>query len=157
MSKELFEKIQEELYNIQNEVFEGELSNLDGLIKMRQSKEQCKKCLEIIKSFEDSRLNEIAHDASEYPKGYQGYIVTLTNGRKMFNFKGIEDIEELDASKKKLEEQYKNAFEGFQKGTVQTVEEDGQRYWIDSDGQLRKFPELNMGKSFLTIKKLTNK
>lgn len=153
MSKELFEKIQEELYSIQNEVFEGELSNLDGLIKMRQSKEQCEKCLEIIKSFEDSRLNEIAHDASEYPKGYQGYIVTLTNGRKMFNFKGIEDIEELENSKKKLEDQYKNAFEGFQKGIVQTVKEDGEIFWIDSDGQLRKFPELNIGKSFLTIKK----
>lgn len=152
MSKQLFEEIQEELFNTRNQVIEGELSNLDGFIKMRKAKEEAEKVLEIVKEFEQERLNEIANEASEHPKGYHGLKVTLTSGRKMFSFKGIPDYEKIEKSKKELEEQYKNAFEGFQKGTVQTVVEDDVRYWIDSDGSMRLFPEFNIGKSFLTVK-----
>lgn len=152
MSKQLFEQIQEELTNTRNQVLEGELSNLDGFIRMRKAKDEAEKVLETIKSFENDRLNEIANEASEHPKDYHGFKVTLTSGRKMFSFKGIPDYEEIESKRKQLEEQYKNAFEGFQKGTVQTVVEDNVRYWIDADGSMRLFPEFNIGKSFLTVK-----
>jgi hypothetical protein len=151
-SNEMFLEIQSELLEIENQVFEGELSNLDGLIKMRNAKQEAEKILEIVKSFEDKRINEIANEASQYPEGYKGYFVTMTNGRKTYNFKNCPIVAELDQKKKDAEEFYKSGFEGYQKGTVQAKEVEGVWYFIDVDGDLQPFPELNIGKSFLTVK-----
>ena len=153
-TSELHLQMQDYLMSVYNQVEEGELSNLDGLITLRQNREELEKSLEIIKEFETNRLENIANEAMEYPKGYKGFQITQTNGRKMFSFKGIRDIEEIEERKKETEEKFKSAFEGFQKGTVQTTEEEGVRYWIDADGELKPFPEVNFGKSFITVKKL---
>jgi hypothetical protein len=70
----------------------------------------------------------------------------------MYNFKGISEIEEKEVEQKQLKEKYQSAFDGFQKGTVQTVVENDVRYWIDDNGELKPFPELTIGKSYLTVK-----
>ena len=153
-TKDYFMQLQEELLLTLQQTQEGELSNLDGLIKMRKAKAEAEKILEIVKAFEDERLNEISQEADSYNGKYCGFEIKSVSGRKMYNFKGISEIEQKEAEKKQLEEKYKSAFDGFQKGTVQTVEEDGVRYWVDDNGELKLFPELNIGKSYLTVKEL---
>jgi hypothetical protein len=152
MSKDLFMQVQEELTNLHQQTIEGEISNLDALIKMRQAKQDAEKVLEIVKNFENDRINEISSDAESYGGKYQGFEIKQINGKKMFNYKTIPQITELENKKKTLEDKFKNAFEGFQKGIVQTTEVDGVRYWIDEHSELQPFPELTIGKSFLQIK-----
>ena len=156
-SAELFLAIREELLNTHNQVLEGGLSNLDGLIQMRKAKQQAEAILEDVKRFEDERLNEISQEAESYNGKYCGFEIKSVAGRKLYNFKGIEDVEQAKSTVSQLEDKYKNAFEGFQKGTVQTTEVEGVRYWIDSDGELKPFPELNVGKSFLQVKEVKQK
>lgn len=151
-SKEMFLQVQEELLELHNKAIEGEVSNLDALIKMRNAKADAEKVLEIVKTFEDERLNEITTEAESYGGTYQGFEIKSVNGKKIFNYKQIPQITELENQKKNLEDKFKNAFEGFQKGIVQTTEVDGVRYWIDEDGELQLFPELTIGKIFLQIK-----
>ena len=154
MSKanEMFLEIQSELLEIENQVIEGELSNLDALIKMRNARTQADKINEIIKTFEDNRINEIANEASQYPEGYQGFLFSVTNGRKTYDFKNCPIVGEIQQKLKDAQEFYKSGFEGYQKGTVQAKEVDGVWYFIDVDGDLQPFPELNVGKSFVTVK-----
>ena len=154
MSKasEMFLEIQTELLDIENQVVEGELSNLDGLIKMRNARTQAEKVLEIVKTFEDNRLNEIANEASQYPDGYCGFEIKMVNGKELFNFKNIPQIVKLDNDKKELEDKFKTAFKGIVKGVVQTTEEDGVKYWIDENSEMQPIPELNIGKSYLLVK-----
>ena len=151
-TKEMFLRIREELLITHNQVIEGELSNLDGLIKMREAKVQAELILEDVKRFEDERLQEITTEAEANGWVYKGFEIKSINGRKLFSFKSIPQIIELDTKKKLLEDKFKNAFEGFQKGVVQTTEVEGVRYWIDENGELQLFPELTIGKSFLQIK-----
>jgi chemotaxis protein histidine kinase CheA len=151
-SEDYFVEIENELIEISNQCFEGELSNLDALIKMRKAKEKAETILVTVKTFEDERINEISNEAEQYKGSYCGFEIKAVNGRKSFIFKGISEIEEKETEKKQLEEKYKSAFEGFQKGTVQTVVEDEVRYWIDDSGELKPFPELTIGKSYLTVK-----
>lgn len=156
-SSELFLQIQEELSHTAEQVENGELSNLDGLLRMRKAKQEAENVLSIVKTFEDDKINEISNEAEQYGGKYCGYEIKAVNGRKTYNFKGIEPIEEAAKQVSTLQDKFKDAFEGFQKGTVQTTEENGVRYWIDSDGELQPFPELNIGKSFLTIKEIKQK
>jgi len=151
-TKEYFIKVQEELIDLKNQTIEGEISNLDALIKMRKAKDEAEKVLEIVKDFENERINEITQEAQSYGGVYCGYEIKSVNGRQIYNFKGIEQISELEQKKKEIEDKFKNAFIGFQKGVVQTTEVDGIRYWIDEDGELQLFPELTIGKSYITIK-----
>lgn len=109
-SSELFLQIREELANTQQQVENGELSNLDGLIRMREAKEQAEKVLEDVKIFEDNRINEIAHDAEQYGGKYQGYEIKSVNGRKTYSFKGIPEIEQASQHVSTLQDKYKNAF-----------------------------------------------
>jgi hypothetical protein len=157
-SAKLFLAIREELLNTHNQVTEGELSNLDGLIEMRKAKAQAEAILEDVKRFEDDRLNEITNEAQSYNGKYCGFEIKSVAGRKLFSFKGIEEHENAKATVSEIEEKYKSAFDGFQKGTVQTdVDENGVRYWIDESGELKPFPEMNIGKSFLQVKEIKSK
>ena len=102
MSKanEMFLEIQSELLEIENQVIEGELSNLDALIKMRNARTQADKINEIVKTFEDNRINEIANEASQYPEGYCGFEIKMVNGKELYSFKNIPQIVQLDNDKK---------------------------------------------------------
>ena len=98
--KEMFISIQDELINTKEEAFNGELSNLDALIKMREAKEKAEQVLEIVKDFENEKINEIEQEASKYPNNtYMGFEIKSIAGRKMFSYKGIEEIKNLDQNK----------------------------------------------------------
>ncbi len=151
-SNEMFLEIQSELLEIENQVIEGELSNLDALIKMREARTQADKINEIVKTFEDNRINEISNEASNYPEGYCGFEIKMVNGKELYSFKNIPQIVQLDNDKKALEDKFKTAFKGIVKGVVQTTEEDGVKYWIDENSEMQPIPELNIGKSYLLVK-----
>lgn len=152
MSKELFEQLQEELNDINSQCENGDLSLLDGLLKMRSFKTEAENILQSVKNFEDENLHEISTEAESYNGKYCGFEIKSVNGRKMYSFKGIEEISKAEEIKKQTEQKYISAFDGYQKGVVQTTEEEGVLYWIDTDGELKPFPEVNFGKSYLTVK-----
>lgn len=161
-NKEYYIAIQDQLFNTAHQVENGELSHLDGLIKMRQHKKNLEESLDIINDFEKNNLQEIEREASKYPAGYDGYKISVTSGRRMYSFKGIKEIEDIDTTKKQLEDKYRSAFDGFQKGIVQTTrldenDPDSPLGWVDEFGQVLPFPELNYGKSFITIRNLNHK
>jgi len=153
-SSEWHISMQDELINTVHQAEEGELSNLDALIELRDNRKHLETGLEIIKQFEDEKINEIASEAHNYPEGYKGVKVTLTNGRKMYSYKGIPEVESHLTEVKKAEEKYRAAFDGVQKGIIEVVEsEDGSKGWVDTTtGDILPFPEVNYGKSFLTVK-----
>jgi len=151
-SKEMFEQVQNELFETRNQVLEGELSNLDGLIKMRKAKKEAEIILEIVKDFENERIYEIATESEANGGKYHGYEIKQVAGRELFNFKNVPQIVELDCNKKTLEDKFKTAFKGVIKGVVQTTLIDGITFWIDENGEVQPLPEMNIGKSFLTVK-----
>jgi len=153
-TKDYFMLIQAELVNIKQQCVEGELSNLDALIKMRNAKAQAEKTLEIIKEFENERLNEVANEAESYGGKYCGFEIKQVSGRRTFDFSTCPIVKEKEQLKKDAEEFYKSGFEGYQKGVVQAKEVDGVLHWIDVDGDLQPFPILNIGKSFLMVKEI---
>lgn len=152
-SSEMFIQIQDELINATNQAQDGEKSHLETLLYMRGIKKQAETTLEIIKDYEDKNIQEISQEASKFQNKYQGFEITEVAGRKSFVFNGISEIEEKKQEVKDLEDKYKSAFNGFQKGTVQTTtdEETGERFWIDENSEIKPFPELNIGKSYLKV------
>ena len=156
-TEDYFMAIQEELNITFQQCEEGELSNLDALIKMREAKEKAEIILSFVKKFEDDRINEISNEAESYKGTYCGFEIKMVNGRQMYSYKHIPQISEIENSKKTIEDKFKNAFIGFHKGTVQTTTIEDVKYWIDENGELNLFPELSIGKSFLTVKKINTK
>lgn len=136
--------LQDEIMNLSHKASEGELSNLDALIEMRKHREEFEKGLALIKDFEDNKVNEIANEASQYPEGYRGFEIKMVNGRKTFNFKGVPAWVEAEEHKKNIEEQYRLMFEAKAKGLPHAN--------ISEDGEELPLPEVNYGKSYLTVK-----
>ena len=86
-----------------------------------------------------------------------GHEISVVAGRKTFSFKGIPEYDVFEGYRKDAEEKYRAAFDGFQKGIVQTTrlkedDPDSPIGWIDEDGQVLPFPEVNYGKSFVMVK-----
>lgn len=151
-TQDYFMKVQEELHHLHQQTIEGEISNLDALIKMRKAKSEAENILEIVKDFENDRINEISSEAESYGGKYHGFEIKQVNGRKLYDFSTCPIVKEKEQAKKDAEEFYKSGFEGYQKGVVQAKEVDGVLHWIDVDGDLQPFPILNIGKSFIQVK-----
>ena len=144
-TKEMHADLQDYLFSIDNQVEEGELSNLEGLILMRENRLECEKSLEIIKDFENKRITEIAKEASQYPKGYKGFLISETSGRKNFDFKAIPEWNYAKENLVNVEAKYKSMFEAKVKGNPNAN--------ISEDGEILPLPEINYTKSFITVKK----
>lgn len=152
-SKEMFIKIQDEMVNAIDKYENGEVSALDTLLYLRGFRDDAEQVVKDVKQFEDDNLEEIEREAVANSGSYNGFEIKKVNGRKTFSFKNIAEISELEKSKKDLETKYKQAFEGYQKGIVQTTTENEQTYWIDENGEMREFPEISYSKSYLTVKR----
>lgn len=152
-SKEMFIKIQDEMVNAIDKYENGEVSALDTLLYLRGFRNGAEKVIKDVKQFEDDNLEEIERESNSHGNNYNGFEIKKVNGRKTFSFKNIAEISELEKSKKDLETKYKQAFEGHQKGIVQTATENEQTYWIDENGELKPFPSVSYSSSYITIKK----
>lgn len=136
--------LQDEIINLSNKASEGELTNLDALIEMRKHREEFEKGLALIKDFEETKISEIANEASQYPEGYRGFEIKMVNGRKTFNYKGVPAWVEAEENKKNIEEQYRLMFEAKSKGLSYAN--------ISEDGEELPLPEISYGKSYLIVK-----
>lgn len=145
-SSELFIAMQDELMNTIHRAKEGEISNLDAVIDLRESRKELENALGIIKEFEDDNLEQIASEASEYKDGYKGYQFEYRNGRKMYSFKGIPDWQEADKNKKEIEKKYRSMLDAKINGAVHAN--------ISEDGEELPLPDISYGKSSLVVKPL---
>jgi len=152
MSKELFFDLQQRMANEFDNVENGNTSSLDALLYMRDIKDLCEKTMEIAKSFEDQFAETIQNESAQYGNVYKGHEIKMVNGRKMYGFKSIAEVNQLEQQLKLTKDKYQNAFEGYQKGIVQTANDNDQLMWIDETGELKPFPELTFGKSYITVK-----
>ena|SRR5690606_17629310 len=152
-AKEMFLTIQDEMVNSIDRFENGEVSALDTLLYLRGFRDNAERIINDVKQFEDDNLEEIEREAVANGGSYNGFEIKKVNGRKTFSFKNIPEISELEKSKKDLETKYKQAFEGYQKGVVQTINENGEVFWIDENGEMKPFPEISYSKSYLTVKK----
>lgn len=152
-SREMFIKIQDEMVNAIDKYENGEVSVLDTLLYLRDFKKSAEQIVEDVKDFETQNIEEIERESNSHGNNYNGFEIKKVNGRKTFSFKNIAEISELEKSKKELETKYKQAFEGYQKGIVQTTTENNQTFWIDENGELKPFPSVSYSSSYITIKK----
>lgn len=150
-TNELYIQLQDELINTIHSVDNGEMTPLDALLYMRDHKRQLELTLDITKEFEDNYIDKIAFEAAKHGNTYKGYEIKAVNGRRIFDCSNVPEYTELNNELKKVADKYKSAFEGVQRGIVQTTNVDGITYWVDDNGELRPFPELKYGKSYLKI------
>lgn len=160
-TSELYIRMQDEIMQTISQVENGEVGYLDGFISLREKKSKLEDTLEIIKDFEDHNQEGIAREAAQYTAGYKGVQVTLVQGRKTYSFKNIPQWNEAEKYKKEVEECFKSAFEGFQKGIQPsapiTGDENSPLGWVDGDGAIHPFPEISYGKSFFKVQTIKSK
>lgn len=121
---------------------DGEISFLDAVIQLRRIKETYDNQLSIIKEFEDKYKSEIETEASAYQNKYKGATFEFRSGGKMFNFKGISEIDQKEAELKDLKEKYQAAWENKQKGLLAVTE----------DGEELQLPTISYRKSSMIVK-----
>jgi hypothetical protein len=145
-NSEMHIAIQNELMNLSHQALEGELSNLDALIEMRNHRQELEKNLKLIKDFEDNRINEIAYEASQYPEGYKGFKIKMINGRKNYFFKNIPEWNACKEILENCEKRYKMMFEAKIKGLVHAN--------ISEEGEELPLPQITYSKSWLSVEKI---
>lgn len=131
------------IQNIIDDVDNGNREALDVFITFKSISEALDKGKKLI---DDKAIKE----ASKYQNDtYNGFKLSIVNGRKMYSFKDIPEIETKQKEIKELETKYKSALNGVQKGIVQVQGE----HWIDENGELLPFPTISFGKDYIKIEK----
>lgn len=152
-TKEMFIAIQDELVNTLDKYDNGEQTALETLLYMRGFRTKAEEIIAVTKDFETQNIEAIETESQQHGGSFKGHEIKRVNGRKTYSFKHISEIQNLESKKKELEKQYQYAFDGVQKGIVQTTESDGKKYWIDENGEMKELPEINYGASYITVKK----
>ena len=129
--------------NITNDVLNGNRDALEVFIAFKSISDVLDKSKKII---DEVAMNEVEKYQNE---NYKGFKVSVVQGRKMFDFKGIKEYSEKQKELKEIEDKYKSAFEGVQKGTVQIEGEN----WIDQNGEILPLPKISYGKSYIKLEK----
>lgn len=122
---------------------EGNTYILDTFLELRKKREELKLLLDLINDFESENINEIELAIIENHKEYSGAKFEARNGRKIFNFKNITEVTELENKLKATKKKYQIAFEAKQKGNSM----------IDEDtGEFLQVPTMSQGKSSIIVK-----
>ena len=145
-SGEVFMRIQEQLAYIENQNEEGYYSNLDALIEMREYRSGAEDIINSVKTFETNKISEIAQEASLHNGKYKGFQITETAGRKILDYSNIPEVQIAKQNLENAEEKYKSMFYAKIKGNPHAN--------ISEDGEELPLPELKVGKSFITVKKI---
>ena len=138
MSKELFEnqkqleEIQSPQYSLKNislyfnklaeSVENGDSDSMITLSRLSAVEKAIKEC-------KDKVYQTALTDAEKYPEKsftYEGLTVEKRNGRKIYNFKEIEEWNDIKSQLTKKEIMYKAAFDAWQKGLKVFDEETGE-------------------------------
>ncbi len=145
-SSELFLKMQENLAQIEFENENGNISNLDAFIQMREYRAGAENILELAKSFENNKISEISSEANMHNGIYKGFQIKEVSGRKTFDYKAIPEWIEARENLEITEQKYKSMFEAKIKGNPHAN--------ISKDGEELPLPELKIAKGYLTVKKI---
>lgn len=123
MNKE--NNIRTEINNLINNHKNGNISLLDVVINLRQKRQFFEEILGEMKKWEKSNEDLIQNEALQYENKYKGASFEFRSGGKIFDYKGIKEIDELEKELKNKKELYKTAWENKQKGLL-AVTEDGE-------------------------------
>lgn len=126
-------------------VEDGNINPLDAFISFKAILEIIDKAKKII---DDKALKEA--EKHNNLSSYKGFKISIINGRKSYIFKNIPEIQNKENELKSIQEKYKNAFDGIDKGT--TILENGG--WVSQDGEILPLPEISFGKSYIKLEKL---
>lgn len=144
VKKPKLENVLSFIENITNEVLSGNRDALEVFIAFKSIADVLDKSKKII---DDVAIKEVENYQNET---YKGFKVSIVQGRKMFDFKNIKEYSEKQCELKAIEDKYKSAFDGVQKGTVQI---DGEN-WIDQNGELLHLPKISYGKNYIKLEKI---
>ena len=141
-SKEYLEELQQEFVNKMMEYDNGDSTVLDALLYLEDFKKPLENCLLVIKEFKDQNLQQIEVEALDYKDGYNGYDISIRNGGRTFNYKGVEEWQTYDKAKKECEERLKSDFISIENGRMLATE----------DGEEIELPTAVNRKSSVSIK-----
>lgn len=142
-TSELFIQMQDKFINTCNNVENGNIELLEGVIEMRKQKAFHEQMIKDINAFEYENYNEIESSAKEHQNEFRGVKFEFRGGRKTFDFKGIEEVQIAKDNAKEIEQKYKTAWEMKQKGFAPVDEE---------TGEILKLPNVKFGKSIMVVK-----
>jgi hypothetical protein len=153
MSKDLFMELRQEdlstpqtklkdvndfIFNLANDVKEG---NSDAILALKTLSD-LSKGIEVYKAeIYDIALKE-AENYDEKSFVHKGVKVEKRAGSRLWNFKNIQEWNELNERRKEKEDLYKSAFDNYAKG-VQMVDENGEQIPI---------PVVTYGRDVLVLK-----
>lgn len=121
----------------------GNVNVLETYITLKELKSFYESQIDIIKGFESENINEIELEIREHHNEFKGYKFEIRNGRKIYDFSKITEIQEKKKELKNIESKYKLAFDAFQKGN---------RMIDDETGEVLDLPTLSLGKSSIILK-----
>ena len=142
-SKELYEEIQQQIESQIIKACEGEITYLDALIELENHKRLFEQSMKLIDDFKDEFISEIETESLEHNKNYNGYKIQVQGGSKIFNFKGIKEVQKKEEELKAIKEKAKQAFLSKEKGMLN----------VDENGEEVELPTISYRKSFVTVKK----
>lgn len=145
-SSEMFMRMREELAYIESQNESGYYSNLDTLLEMRKYRSGAEDIIELVKTFENNKITEIGQEALLHNGKYKGFQITETAGRKTFDYSNVPEVQVAKENLVETEEKYKTMFNAKINGNPHAN--------ISEDGEELPLPELKIGKSFITVKKL---
>lgn len=145
-SSEMFMRMREELAYIEIQNESGCYSNLDALLEMREYRSGAEDIIDLAKTFENNKISEIAQEALLYNGKYKGFHIAEVNGRKTFDYSNVPEVQIAKENLAKTEEKYKTMFNAKINGNPHAN--------ISDDGEELPLPELKIGKSFITVKKI---
>lgn len=145
-SSEMFMRMREELAYIESQNESGYSSNLDALLEMREYRSGAEDIIELVKNFENNKISEISQEALLHNGKYKGFQITETAGRKSFDYSNVPEVQIAKENLVKTEEKYKTMFNAKINGNPHAH--------ISEDGEELPLPELKIGKSFITVKKI---
>ncbi|MCP4052621.1 MAG: hypothetical protein GY739_06085 [Mesoflavibacter sp.] len=125
---------------------EGDILLEDALIEMELMRHKLELELNFLKQFKHEKSIEIATMSKEYKDGYKGHKFEVREGRRTWNFKGIEEWQTCNKAKLLCEKKYKAMFEAKTSGAVHAN--------ISKEGEELQLPEINYGKPSVIIKEI---
>ena len=121
-------------------VIDGEESPFKALSILKQIENDVKECIK--------EINPIAIEESEkYDKTFElhGLKIERVSGRKVWNFKNIEEWKKHDEAKKDCEEKYKAVYHSYEKNVLSAEKETGEEVQL---------PEVTYTSDYLKIKEI---
>lgn len=143
-SKELFMELLGGMADLAIQYDNGDIALMDCLTELENHRAPLEAGLNLIKHFKDENLEAVENAAKDYRDGYKGYLIEVRGGGRILNYKMIEEWQEADEEKKRIEKKYKTMLDARIAGNVNAN--------ISEDGEELNLPVVTYRKSSLIMK-----